>query len=170
MARKKKAMYLSMAMYASSAILAIGITMWLYGSLIDVAHLASTKETIAYGELFKVHAQLDPYADYKGVYIVRVDRLEEGAVTYELIDPLGHDIINTVLDRYSIDRVFPISTAGTYTLIVKNNGDPTSIEGAVGPAPSELRAQIGHAGFAVMIAGIAATSAFSAILVKKLLF
>ena len=155
-------------MYASGAVLVAGIIMWLSGAVIDISHLTNMRETIAYGELLKINTQLDPDVDHRGVYVVRTDHLYS-LIEYDLIDPHGHPIISTVLDTYSIDKAFPIGEAGTYTLIIKNNGRPASIEGGIGPAPSELRTWVGEAGFVVMMAGIAASVAFSVIVIKKIL-
>ena len=143
--------------------------MWLSGAVIDISHLTSMRETIAYGELLKINTQLDPDVDHRGVYVVRTDRLD-GVIEYEVIDPHGHPVVSAVLEQYSIDKPFPISEAGTYTLILKNSGKPASIEGGIGPAPSELRTWVGEIGFVMMMAGLAASVLFSVILIRKILF
>lgn len=160
---------MKVALFVSGVLLVVGILMWLSGAVIDISHLASMRETIAYGELLKINTRLDPDVDHRGVYVVRTDHLDS-LIEYELIDPHGHQVVSAVLETYSIDKPFPISEAGTYTLILKNNGRPASIEGGVGPAPSELRTWVGDVGFVVMMAGLASSVLFSTILVKKILF
>lgn len=160
---------LKVALYASGAVLVAGILMWLSGAVIDISHLTSMRETIAYGELLKINTQLDPDVDHRGVYVVRTDRLD-GVIEYELIDPHGHRVVSAVLEQYSIDKPFPIGEAGTYTLILKNSGRPASIEGGIGPAPDELRTRVGEIGFVAMMAGFVTSVLFSVILIKKTLF
>ena len=81
--------------------------MWLSGALVDVDSIENSTETIAYGERLKVHASIDPRTDPHGVYVVRADRLPEGAIKAHVIDPHGYRIVDITLDTYSVDSRFP---------------------------------------------------------------
>ena len=161
---------LTKLMYASSIVLAAGIVMWLSGALVDVDSIENSTETIAYGERLKVHASIDPRTDPHGVYVVRADRLVEGAIKAYVIDPHGYRVVDIVLDTYSVDSRFPVGTAGTYTLVIVNDGGPAGVTGAIGPSHGEFRLWVSEIGFVTMLVGLAATALCSAVLVKKVLF
>lgn len=161
---------LTKLMYASSAVLAAGITMWLSGALVDIDSIEHATETISYGERLKVHARLDPRTDPHGVYVVRVERLLEGAIEVRVIDPLGHRLVDMNLDAFSVDDRFQVGAAGTYTLVIVNNAGPDSVTGAIGPSHGEFRLWVSEIGFVTMLAGICATVVCSAVLIRKLLF
>lgn len=161
---------LTLLMYASSAVLAAGITMWLSGALVDIDSIEHATETIAYGERLKLHARLDPSSDPHGVYVVRVERLVEDAITVRVIDPQGHRIVDSALEAFSIDDRFQVGVAGTYTLVVINDAGPDSVTGAIGPAHGEFRLWVSEIGFATMVGGLFATILFSAVLIRKILF
>lgn len=157
-------------MYASSAVLAAGIVMWLSGALVDIDAIEHATETIAYGERLKLHARLDPATDPHGVYVVRVERLVEGAITVQVIDPQGHRIVDADLDAFSVDNRFQVGTAGTYTLVVINDAGPDSVTGAIGPSHGEFRLWVSEIGFVTMLAGLGATILISGVLIRKILF
>lgn len=161
---------LTKIMYMSSIVLAAGIVMWLYGALVDVDSMEHAVETIAYGERLKVHATIDPRIDPYGIYVVRVDRLVEDAINVHVIDPHGYKVVDFTLDTYSVDDRFSPGTAGTYTLVVVNKGMPIGVTGAIGGSHDELRILISEIGFIMMVAGLCATTACSAIIIKRFLF
>lgn len=157
-------------MYTSSIVLTAGMVMWLSGALVDVDSMENAAETIAYGERLKVHASIDPRTDPHGIYAVRVDRLVEGAIKAHVLDPHGYKVVDFTLDTYSIDNRFTIGTAGTYTLVVINNGVPVGVTGAIGASHDEFRILVSEVGFVMMIAALAVAVSCSAILIKKILF
>lgn len=157
-------------MYMSSIILAAGIVMWLYGALVDVDSMENAVETLAYGERLKLHTSIDPRVDPYGIYVVRVDRLVENAVNVHVIDPHGYKVVDFTLDTYSVDDRFMPGSAGTYTLVVVNKGMPVGVTGAIGGSHDEARILVSEIGFVMMIAGLGATTACSAIIIKRFLF
>lgn len=170
-ARRRRGMKpLTKIMYVSSILLTSGIAMWLYGALVDVDSMENAVETIAYGERLKVHAAIDPRVDPYGIYVVRVDRLVEGAINAHVLDPHGNKVVDFTLDTYSVDSRFSPGTAGTYTLVVINKGGPVGVTGAIGGSHDEFRILVSEIGFVMMLVGLGLTSTCSAILIKRLLF
>lgn len=161
---------LTKLLYASSIVLTAGMVMWLSGALVDVDSMENAVETVAYGERLKVHAGIDPRTDPHGIYVVRVDRLVEDAVEAYVIDPHGDRIVDFTLDTYSIDSRFEVGAAGTYSLVVINNGGPVAVTGAIGPSHDEFRILVSEIGFVMMAVALASTVAVSAILIKRVLF
>lgn len=135
-------------------LIAAGIALSFYGSMIITEDLTQAVENIGEGGTIEISADLDPSINNEGVYVVQVMEFSEGMVSVSIIDPLGSQIISKSVDVESLEEQFEITTAGTYSMIIENSGEYTDVVGVIGHVPDTAKFSVGISGFYLLVAGL----------------
>jgi putative ubiquitin-RnfH superfamily antitoxin RatB of RatAB toxin-antitoxin module len=137
------------------ALIATGIVLSFYGSQVITEGLSHKEELVMSGGLLEVFSDIDATKTSLGVYVVQVQNFKEGSVHVKVFDPLGTEIVSTVVDRESFEQRFDVATSGTYKLIVENTGqEQTQMVAVIGPMPDAGKLSFGITGFYILIVGL----------------
>ncbi|MEX0656948.1 MAG: hypothetical protein WD154_05340 [Nitrosopumilaceae archaeon] len=141
-------------MIVIGALIATGIILSFYGSQVITEDLSQKDEIVMAGSSLEIYSDIDVTTNL-GVFVVQVQNFKEGAIHAKVFDPLGAEIISTIVDRESFEERFDVTTGGTYKLLVENTGqDQTQIIAVIGPMPDPGKLSFGITGFYVLILGL----------------
>ena len=135
-------------------LIAVGIALSFYGSMIITEDLVQGVENIGEGGSFEITAELDPSISTEGVFVVQVMQFQENVVSARITDPFGSQIITKTIDSESYEEQFDITTKGAFTLIVENSGEFTDVVGVIGHLPDTAKFSVGITGFYLLIIGL----------------
>lgn len=136
----------------TGCLVAAGIALSFYGSMIITEDLAQSFGNIGDGETIEVSAQLDP-ANGEGVYVVQTES-ERSTVSAIVLDPSGSQIDMVDVGAKSVEEKFAVTTKGVFTLVVENTGEHTGVFGVIGHVPDTARFSVGVTGFYLLVAGL----------------
>ncbi|KAF6242011.1 hypothetical protein C6988_10500, partial [Nitrosopumilus sp. b1] len=85
-------------------LIAAGITLSFYGSMIITEDLTQAVENIGEGGTMEISADLDPSINNEGVYVIQVMEFSEGMVSVSIVDPLGSQIISKSVEVESLEE------------------------------------------------------------------
>lgn len=152
-------------------ILVSGIVLSFYGTQIIKEGLSQKEELVMSGGLLEISSDIDVTKTSFGVYVIQVQNFKQGSVHAKVFDPLGTEIISTVVDRESFEQRFDVATSGTYKLLVENIGqEQTQMIAAIGPMPYATKLSIGITGLylsLVCLIGIVGVGIYSIINRRK---
>lgn len=134
------------------AVVAAGIALSFYGSILITEDLIQETGFVGAGETLEVAARLDPLVSMDGVYVVQ--KMGEGRILADLMDPSGVLIESEYFESESIERFFEIESAGTFTLVVSSEGDRVEVVGVLGHMPESGLISVGVTGFYLVLAGL----------------
>lgn len=149
------------------ALMAAGIALSFYGSMIITEDLTQAVENIGEGKTLEISAEMDPNVNDEGVYVVQVMEFEEGMISARIIDPIGSQIISKMVESESIEEQFEITTGGTFTLIIENSGEYTDVVGVIGHVPDTAKFSVGVTGFYLLIVGLIGMGVIGIYVVKN---
>lgn len=135
-------------------LIAAGIALSFFGSMIIVEDLVQQTENIGGGSTLEITAELDPEINDEGFYVVQAMQFSEGMISARVIDPFGGQIISKTVESGSYQEQFEIKSGGTFTLIIENAGENSDIIGAIGHVPDSGKVSVGIAGSYLLIAGL----------------
>lgn len=135
-------------------LIAAGIALSFYGSMIITEDLTQAVENIGQGGTLEISAELDPSVNSEGVYVVQVMEFTEGTVSVSLVDPLGSQIVSKVVETESLEEQFEITNSGTYTMTIENAGENTDVVGVLGHVPDTAKFSVGVSGFYLLVVGL----------------
>ena len=142
-------------MIVIGALIAAGIVLSFYGSQVITEGLSQKDEMVMTGSSLEIYSDIDVTTTNLGVFVVQVQNFKEVSIHAKVFDPLGAEIISTIVDRESFEKRFDITTSGTYKLLVENTGqDQTRIIAVIGPMPDPGKLSFGITGFYVLILGL----------------
>ncbi len=135
-------------------LIAAGIALSFYGSMIITEDLTQAVENIGQGGTLEISAELDPSVNSEGVYVVQVMEFTEGMISVSLVDPLGSQIVSKVVETESLEEQFEITNSGTYTMTIENAGENTDVVGVLGHVPDTAKFSVGVSGFYLLVVGL----------------
>lgn len=135
-------------------LIAAGIALSFYGSMIITEDLSQAVENIGEGTIIEITAELDPVVNNEGVYVVQTMEFREGMISVRVVDPFGSEIISKIVETESLEEQFEITTSGTFTLIIENAGEHTDVVGVIGHVPDTAKFSIGITGFYLLVVGL----------------
>lgn len=135
-------------------LIAAGIALSFYGSMIIVEDLTQSVDNIGEGETLEISVELDSETNDEGFYVVQTMQFKEGMISASVVDEFGSQIISKVIESESFQEQFEISSSGTYTLIIENSGEHSDVVGAIGHIPDSVKVSIGITGSYLLIVGL----------------
>jgi hypothetical protein len=105
--------------------------------------------------LVEVSSDIDATKTNLGVYVVQVQNFKDGFIHAKVFDPLGTEIVSTMVNRESFEQRFDVTTSGTYKLLVENTAqEQTQMVAVIGPMPDATKLSFGITGFYILILGL----------------
>lgn len=137
-----------------AGLIAVGIALSFYGSMIITEDLAQGVENIGEGGTLEISSELDPSISNEGVFVVQVMEFQEGVISARVVDPFGSQIISMPIGTESFEEKFDISSKGKFSLIIENKGEFTDVVGVIGHLPDTAKFSIGITGFYLLVVGL----------------
>ncbi|MBM3895113.1 MAG: hypothetical protein FJ359_01585 [Thaumarchaeota archaeon] len=142
-------------MVVVGVLIAVGIILSFYGSQVITEGLSQKEELVASAGLLEVSSDIDVTTASIGVFVIQVQNFKEGSIHAKIFDPLGAEIVSTIVDRESFEQRFDVTTSGTYKLLVENTGqEQTQVIAVIGPMPDTSKISFGITGFYILIIGL----------------
>ena len=135
-------------------LIAAGIALSFYGSMIIVEDLTQSVDNIGEGSTLEISSELDPEVNDEGFYVVQTMKFQEGMISARVVDPFGSQIVSKVIDSESYQEQFEITSSGTFTLIIENSGEFSDVVGAIGHVPDSTKVSVGITGTFLLIIGL----------------
>jgi hypothetical protein len=136
-------------------LIAVGIILSFYGSQVITEGLSQKEELVVSGGSLEVSSNIDASTTNLGVYVIQVQNFKERAIHAKIFDPVGAEIVSTIVDKESFEQRFAVATSGTYKLLVENTGqEQTLVVAVIGPMPDTSKISFGITGFYILIIGL----------------
>ena len=144
-----------------------GMILSFYGSMIIIDDFAQGTENIGGGDEIRIDAELNPGVNTEGIFAVQTMEFQENTISVAVIDPSGTKIASQRVNTESFEERFEIETAGMFTLVIENSGEPTDVAGAIGHVPDAAKLSVGVTGLYLLAAGLVGMAVVGIYVVKN---
>jgi len=136
-------------------LIAAGMIMSFYGSQIVTEDLQMNETVLSPNDSFELFSELDSEISKTGVWVIQVEKFEEGTISAEIFDPFDSLIDSQIVPRDSFEQKFEIISTGSYKLVIENSGSQeTQIITVLGHMPDSSKLSLGITGFYILIIGL----------------
>lgn len=135
-------------------LIGVGIILSVYSNYLMFDNLSQGNEDIGLGQDLRIEAVLDSDESPKGIYAVQIINFETATVTVNVLDPSFTEIASQSINEELFEGSFDVRVSGTYTLLIKNDGEKIKAFGVIGPEPEDWKKSLDLISFVILLIGL----------------